>query len=219
MLNVSVISPNRCRSCLRAKHSSRPSTSSSGLKDVDARHKAGHDASEIAGGATVSLRRCGNPLLKLLLRRGADLARRELAVLEHHQRRDRHDAVFRSDTGVLVDVELDDLDLAVERLGNLFQRRRDHAARAAPFRPEIDDHGLACLEHVLFERGVGCFLDHWKTSLFRQKWNRWSWTANVGTTPRCVKGPSPQRDCSDLKLCQWLRPCLLPELRSTMGLR
>src|SRR6185312_15661823 len=34
--------------------------------------------------------RGGDPLLELLLRRGADLARGELAVLEDHQRRDRH---------------------------------------------------------------------------------------------------------------------------------
>ena len=38
-----------------------------------------------------------DPLLELLLRRGADLARGHLAVLEDHQRRDRHDAVLRRD--------------------------------------------------------------------------------------------------------------------------
>ncbi len=41
--------------------------------------------------------RAADPLLQLLLRRGADLARGDLAVLEHHQRRDRHDAVFGGD--------------------------------------------------------------------------------------------------------------------------
>jgi hypothetical protein len=37
------MSPNRRRSCPRAKHLSRPSTSLRAAKDVDARHKAGHD--------------------------------------------------------------------------------------------------------------------------------------------------------------------------------
>ena len=112
--------------------------------------------------------RAGDPLLELLLRRGADLARRELAVLEQHQGRDRHDAEFRRRARVLIDIELDDLDLAVERLGNLFQRRRDHAAGAAPLRPEIHDHGLARLEHVLLERRVGCFIDHEKPRFFQR---------------------------------------------------
>src|SRR5246127_3767273 len=64
-----------------------------------------------------------DPLLELLLGRRADLARGELAVLEQHQRRDRHNAVFGRDARILVDVQLDDLDLAVERIGNLFQCR------------------------------------------------------------------------------------------------
>jgi betaine-aldehyde dehydrogenase len=104
--------------------------------------------------------RGGDPLLQLLLRRGADLPGGELAVLEQHQGRDRHDAELRRGAGILVDVELDDLDLAIERFGNLFQRRRDHPARAAPFRPKIDHHGLTGLEHVLIEGRVGCFVDH-----------------------------------------------------------
>ena len=79
------------------------------------------------------------------LGRGADLARGELAVLEQHQRRDRHDAVLRRRRRVLVDVELDDLDLAAERAGDLLERRRDHAAGAAPFGPEIDHDRLGRL--------------------------------------------------------------------------
>ena len=117
---------------------------------------------------TKSSHRAGDPLLELLLRRGADLAGGELAVLEQHQGRDRHDAEFGRRARVLIDIELDDLDLAVERLGNLFQRRRDHAAGAAPLRPEIHDHGLARLEHVLLEGRVGCFIDHEKPHFFQK---------------------------------------------------
>src|SRR5262249_51212843 len=49
--DVSVMSPNTCRGCLRAIHLSRPSTSLKGLafEVVDARHKAGHDESVFAG--------------------------------------------------------------------------------------------------------------------------------------------------------------------------
>src|SRR3979490_1056378 len=70
----------------------------------------------------------GDPLLQLLLGRGADLARGKLAVLEQHQGRNRHDAVFLRGLRALVDVELHDLDLGAERPGDLFQRRPDHAA-------------------------------------------------------------------------------------------
>src|SRR6185295_17175167 len=52
-----------------------------------------------------------DPLLQLLLRRSADLARGHLAALENHQRRDRHYAVARGGLRILVDVELDDLHL------------------------------------------------------------------------------------------------------------
>src|SRR5688500_14394579 len=62
--------------------------------------------------------RAGDPLFQLLLGRCADLARGELALLEQHQGRDRLDAVFRGRRRVLVDVELDDLDLAGHRAGN-----------------------------------------------------------------------------------------------------
>src|SRR4051812_6642863 len=82
-----------------------------------------------------------DPLLELLLLRGADLARGHLAALEDHQGRDRHHAVFRGRLRALVDVELHDLDLVAHRGGNLVQGRRDRAAGAAPFGPEIDDHG------------------------------------------------------------------------------
>ncbi len=97
-----------------------------------------------------------DPLLELLLRRGADLARGHVAVLEDHQRRDRLDVVLRRGLRILVDVELDDLDLLAERSGDLLQRRRDHPAGAAPFRPEVDNHGAGGLQHLRFE---GCIRD------------------------------------------------------------
>src|SRR5712671_344831 len=99
----------------------------------------------------------GDPLLELLLRRGADLARGHLAVLEDHQGRDRHDAVFRRHARVLVDVELHNLDLVAHGAGDFLERRRDHAARAAPLGPEVDNDRAGRLEHLGLEVRVGHF--------------------------------------------------------------
>ena len=96
-----------------------------------------------------------DPLLQLLLRRGADLTRRQLAVLEDHQRRDRHDAVLRRRAGVLVDVQLHDLDLVAHGARDLFESRRDHAAGAAPLGPEVDHDRAGRLEHLGLEIRVG----------------------------------------------------------------
>src|SRR5665213_4135354 len=93
----------------------------------------------------------GDPLLELLLRRCADLARGHLAVLEDHQGRDRHDAVFRRYARVLVDIELHDLDLVAHGARDLLERRRDHAARPAPFGPEINHHRARRLQHLGLE--------------------------------------------------------------------
>ena len=103
--------------------------------------------------------RAADPLMQLLLRRRADLARGDLAVLEQQQRRDRHDAVFGGGVRVLVDIELDDLDLVAELAGDLFQRRRDHAAGAAPFRPEIHHDRFGRFQNIRFEACVRRFAD------------------------------------------------------------
>src|SRR6478736_3924759 len=107
--------------------------------------------------------RSDDPLLQLLLRCGADLAGGELTALEQHQRRDRHDAVFRRGRGILVDVELEDRYLAVERIGNLLEGGTDHPAGAAPLGPEVHHDGPARLEHGLIERWVSHLVDHGRT--------------------------------------------------------
>src|SRR5882672_4620115 len=124
--------------------SGRPSTQTAGY-------------SPAASGIIIEWRgsdRGGDPLLQLLLRRGADLARGHLAALEDHQGRDRHHAVFRRRLRALIDVQLDDLDLVAQRAGNFVQRRRDHAAGAAPLGPEIDHDRASRLEYFGFEIGV-----------------------------------------------------------------
>src|SRR5947208_2944752 len=47
------------------------------------------------------------------------------------------------------------LGLADLRIGNLVDDRRDHAARATPGRPKINEHGHGRLEDLLVEVGVG----------------------------------------------------------------
>ena len=82
----------------------------------------------------------GNPVDQLLLWHGADLGRGHLAVLEQHQGRNPANAVFLRRRRVMVDIDLGDLQLALEIGRDFLQRRRNHFARAAPFGPEIDQH-------------------------------------------------------------------------------
>ena len=55
---------------------------------------------------------------------------------------------------VLVGVELHELHPAVVLVGELLDDRRDHAAGAAPGRPEVDQHRVVVLDHVRVERRV-----------------------------------------------------------------
>ena len=49
------------------------------------------------------------------------------------------------------------LDLAVVLVRQLLDDGRDHAAGAAPGRPEVDQHRQAGLDDILLERGVAYF--------------------------------------------------------------
>ena len=92
-------------------------------------------------------------------RKPDDLADR-LATLEDQQRRDRADPVLTGGHRVLVGVELHELDAAVVLLGEFLDDRRDHAAGAAPGRPEVDQHRVVVLDHIQVERGVGRVSGH-----------------------------------------------------------
>jgi hypothetical protein len=75
----------------------------------------------------------------------------DLAAGKHVHGGDGHDPVTLGDRGVLVDVELDHIDL-VRVLGrDLLKDRGDHAARAAPFGPVIDDDRLVALQDFSLE--------------------------------------------------------------------
>ena len=60
---------------------------------------------------------------------------------------------------VVVDVELDDLQRLAALAGDLLEHRRDHAARPAPGRPEVDEHRRVGLEDLGLEAVVGDFVD------------------------------------------------------------
>src|SRR5208283_4357334 len=75
----------------------------------------------------------------------------DLAAGEHVHGRNGHDAVTLGYGGVLVDVELDDVDLVRVLGGDLLKHRGDHAARAAPFGPVIHDDRLVALQDLHLE--------------------------------------------------------------------
>src|ERR1051326_1535085 len=91
----------------------------------------------------------------------ADDALDHRAILEQDHRRDAGNAELHRRLLVLVDVQLDDLELASLLGSNLLEHGRDHATRTAPLCPEVDQDG--CLTpNFGFERGVRdvCELTH-----------------------------------------------------------
>src|SRR5579859_6884477 len=82
------------------------------------------------------------------LRLGADDLLDDLTVLEHCQRRDVQDPVGPHDLGVVVYIELDDVDLAGVLSSDLLEYRGNHSARTAPLRPVVDQYGLGALQHL-----------------------------------------------------------------------
>ncbi len=104
-----------------------------------------------------------------LVDEGVDLALRHrahetvgrLAADERDHGRDRLNAHLARNGRMLVDVHLDQLDLALGRANRLFQHRRELTAGAAPGRPEVDQHRLALrfLDDVLDEGLGGRLLD------------------------------------------------------------
>src|SRR5205085_3195547 len=89
------------------------------------------------------------------LGQGADLGGGYLAALEDDHRRNSANPIFHWGLRVLVDIDLGDGHPAGHVGCELFEEWADHAARSAPFRPEIDDHRPAGAEHFGVEAAVG----------------------------------------------------------------
>ena len=79
-----------------------------------------------------------DPQVEPRARRARDFA----PVTEDRDGRNRADAERARELGILVRIDLHELHAAGVRGGELFQHRRQRAARAAPRRPEIDQHQL-----------------------------------------------------------------------------
>src|SRR3954465_7876310 len=90
-------------------------------------------------------------LFECSLRLCADSGGRRGAFLEEDHHRDRLDAEAHGEALLLVDVDLDELEVAVALVDDLVEHGRDGVARAAPLSPEVDDHRLVALEHFLLE--------------------------------------------------------------------
>ena len=75
-------------------------------------------------------------------RLGADEFVDDPAAAEQLHRRNAADLELLREVLVLVGVHLDDFDLAGVFVGDLFEHRAQRAARTAPGRPEVDQHGL-----------------------------------------------------------------------------
>ena len=118
---------------------------------ISAAPAASPSASAASAGFQQILGLAADAILGQPLQEGDDLALRQrpheavgrLAVDEGDHRRDRLDAHLAGDRRMVVDVHLDELDLALGRLDGLLQDRGELLARPAPGRPEIDQHRLA----------------------------------------------------------------------------
>ena len=97
----------------------------------------------------------GNRARESCLGDGSDHGVDFLTSLEHHQSWNAADAELAGHVGIFIGVELEHLDLAFELLGNFVNNGSHHATGAAPWGPEIDQHGDVALKDVLFEGGVG----------------------------------------------------------------
>ena len=100
------------------------------------------------------------------LAHGADLGGGQLAVLEQHQRRDPAHRVLARDLGIVVDVDLHDLDLAGMGRGDLVHDRPDHLAGPAPLGPEVDHDGdlLRALQDLRLEEEADSLRDQIATA-------------------------------------------------------
>src|SRR6266508_2733789 len=89
------------------------------------------------------------PLHQLRLGHEADDALDHLTILEQDHGRDARDVEVHRRVLVLVNVELDDAQLARLFRRDLLEHGRNHTARAAPLRPEIDQRRGAAADLLL----------------------------------------------------------------------
>ena len=89
----------------------------------------------------VVLSQCFDALDQGIFGLHADHAVHLLAVLEEHEHGDGTDAELGGEIGTIVHIDLADFDGVALFSRELLKDGGQHAARAAPFGPEIDDNG------------------------------------------------------------------------------
>jgi len=93
-------------------------------------------------------------LFYLPLGEGSDQTVYLLAVFEEKKGGDALDTVSGGSSGIVIRVQLDDLDSTGVLRGQLIHDRGHHAARAAPGRPAIHKDWTGKREHLLTESAV-----------------------------------------------------------------
>src|SRR5690606_16112500 len=93
-------------------------------------------------------------------RAGADLHVSRFAALEQDHGRDGADAILAGGTRVLIDIELDDLDLAGQFGRELAEHGRNCAPWPAPLSPAAPTDGLVGVEDFLAKIGIGNMSSH-----------------------------------------------------------
>ena len=90
-----------------------------------------------------------------VLRHVADDAIDRLSALEENQARNAGDLVLAGDAGFSSVFSLTNFAFSAYAVGDFLDDRTEHAARAAPRRPEVDEHGLVALQNFGLEIGLG----------------------------------------------------------------
>src|SRR5215472_1165238 len=143
---------------------------------------------------------CSDELGKVVqqprLRPGADELLDDLAVLEDAQRRDVENPVLPRDLGVLVDIQLDDVEVVTVLRQDRLEHRGDLPAGAAPLGPVIHEHRLLVLEDIGLEAGVGYLLHlaHARCSFHLMLCSRWPMCSPAPRTrgsPGTARRPGP----------------------------
>ena len=136
--------------------------------------------------------------LDLALGLGAGEAGHRLAADERVDRRHRLDAQLLRQLGVLVDVDLDQPDLALGGADHLLEQRRELLARAAPGAQKSTSTGTVC--------------DAWMTS-WAKVWSEPSLMTSA--SPTALGAAAPPKSCIEATSLSW-RSVVGREVRTAM---
>ncbi len=100
-----------------------------------------------------------NESCQLSFAHGADFGGGQLTVFEDHEGGNTANAKFGGNVTVFIDIHFGDLQLALVTGSHFVQNGRNHFARAAPFCPKVDDHGLCRLQDICVKCSVSGVFD------------------------------------------------------------